>query len=152
MKRRRRARPDRTFFVFFFQAFTSSLAAPGSSPIAHDKAAAPIMARGFVVCFQGTNNSQFILTSISRVSSTIKCRNKPFLATNQLRFSRSSRLLCNCSNLRNDPIDISKYRENFSKRMDMAGLKPHHRIGQLAITHTHKFQQVCMHIRVYVSA
>ena len=28
-------------------------------------------------------------------------------------------------------IDISKYTEAFARRMAMAGLKPHHRIGQL---------------------
>lgn len=28
-------------------------------------------------------------------------------------------------------VDISKYTEAFSRRMAMAGLKPHHRIGQL---------------------
>lgn len=29
------------------------------------------------------------------------------------------------------PIDMSKYKEAFSKRMAMAGLKPHHKIGNL---------------------
>ncbi|KAK7314467.1 hypothetical protein VNO77_32992 [Canavalia gladiata] len=33
------------------------------------------------------------------------------------------------SSLSQSPIDISKYREAFSRRMAMAGLKPHHRIA-----------------------
>ena len=40
------------------------------------------------------------------------------------------RLLCSCSsNLQDDSIELSNYKETFSKRMAMAGLKPHHRIG-----------------------
>lgn len=94
-----------------------------------------VMARGIMVpSFQLTNNSsQFILTSFSGVSSTIKSRynsNPLFASNNKLPFSR---VFCNCSNsIRNyaDPLQSSHfYTETFSKKMALAGLEPHHRIG-----------------------
>ena len=36
-------------------------------------------------------------------------------------------------------IDISKYRQPFSNRMDMAGIKPHHRIGLLLFSYSSHF-------------
>ncbi|XP_023754916.1 uncharacterized protein LOC111903373 isoform X1 [Lactuca sativa] len=40
------------------------------------------------------------------------------------------RLLCGCSsNLQDESIELSKYKETFSRRMAMAGLKPHHHIA-----------------------
>ncbi|KAK1413894.1 hypothetical protein QVD17_29631 [Tagetes erecta] len=36
---------------------------------------------------------------------------------------------CSSVHLQHDPIHLSKYQQTFSKRMDMAGLKPHHHIA-----------------------
>ncbi|XP_059638126.1 uncharacterized protein LOC132280040 [Cornus florida] len=86
------------------------------------------MARGLIVSSQNKTTSHLLLTSISRVSTTGKLGKNAF-APNHLQSSASipsSRLLCSYPN---DPIDMSKYRETFSKRMAMAGLKPHHRIA-----------------------
>lgn len=44
-----------------------------------------------------------------------------------------ARFLCNCS-LQEPALDFSAYKEKFSKRMAMAGLRPHHRIGQMIIS------------------
>ncbi|XP_034699750.1 uncharacterized protein LOC117925045 isoform X2 [Vitis riparia] len=85
------------------------------------------MASGFVVSSQARVTSNFAVASISRVLST-KCRNS--LISSQLCSSRapSNRFFCECSHLQ-DPIDLIKYKEVFSRRMAMAGLKPHHRIA-----------------------
>ncbi|KAL7259959.1 hypothetical protein ACSBR1_005761 [Camellia fascicularis] len=91
-----------------------------------------LMARGFVLSSQTKTSSHFIRTSISRVSSPIQLRTSPF-SSNHLPLDPSiasiNRLLCSCSSRQHDPIDMSKYREAFAKRMAMAGLKPHHRIA-----------------------
>lgn len=96
------------------------------------------MARGFFVCPQTKNSSQLLLTSISEASRLTKFLNYPSSSsTTHLHFSlftpSSSRFLCSrCSTHRqeNVPIDMSAYSDTFAKRMAMAGLKPHHRIGQ----------------------
>lgn len=41
-------------------------------------------------------------------------------------------------------IDMSKYTEAFSRRMALAGLKPHHRIGQLLCLASHIIQKKCI--------
>lgn len=45
--------------------------------------------------------------------------------------SLSPRLFCSCSHAHSveHPIDITNYKQAFSRRMAMAGLKPQHRIG-----------------------
>ncbi|XP_071742320.1 uncharacterized protein [Rutidosis leptorrhynchoides] len=41
-----------------------------------------------------------------------------------------NRLLCTCSYVTHtESVELPKYKEKFSKRMEMAGLKPHHRIA-----------------------
>ncbi|KAK3034337.1 hypothetical protein RJ639_032235 [Escallonia herrerae] len=96
------------------------------------------MARGIVISPHSKTTSHLILTSISRASSSLtKFTTNPLTASpnNLLRLSLSNPsnrvLCCNCSTAQhcNDPIDMSRYREAFSKRMAMAGLKPHHRIA-----------------------
>ncbi|RVW96321.1 hypothetical protein CK203_020734 [Vitis vinifera] len=92
------------------------------------------MASGFVVSSQARVTSNFAVASISRVLST-KCRNS--LISSQLCSSRapSNRFFCECSHLQ-DPVDFIKYKEVFSRRMAMAGLKPHHRIGHSLTSHS----------------
>ncbi|KAK9269171.1 hypothetical protein L1049_000940 [Liquidambar formosana] len=86
------------------------------------------MARGLIICSQSKTTSTLLLTSISRLSPSI-CTHPS--VSSHLRSSHSihpTRFFCNCS-CRQDPIDISKYKETFARRMAMAGLKPHHRIA-----------------------
>ncbi|KAL2479766.1 Adenine nucleotide alpha hydrolase-like superfamily protein [Abeliophyllum distichum] len=55
----------------------------------------------------------------------------PRYPSHHLQFS-ATRVLCSSCRSRHqqhDPIDVSKYRETFAKRMTMAGLKSHHRIA-----------------------
>ncbi|KAK2985317.1 hypothetical protein RJ640_024313 [Escallonia rubra] len=96
------------------------------------------MARGLIISQHSKTTSDLMLTSISRVSSSLtKFTTNPLAASsnNLLRLSLSNPsnrvLCCNCSTAEhyNDPIDMSRYREAFAKRMTMAGLKPHHRIA-----------------------
>ncbi|RVW38274.1 hypothetical protein CK203_071113 [Vitis vinifera] len=92
------------------------------------------MASGFVVSSQARVTSNFAVASIPRVLST-KCRNS--LISSQLCSSRapSNRFFCECSHLQ-DPVNFIKYKEVFSRRMAMAGLKPHHRIGHSLTSHS----------------
>ncbi|KAK3041676.1 hypothetical protein RJ639_001486 [Escallonia herrerae] len=96
------------------------------------------MARGLIISPHSKTTSHLILTSISRASSSLtKFTTNPLTASpnNLLRSSLSNPsnrvLCCNCSTAQhcNDPIDMSRYREAFAKRMAMAGLKPHHRVA-----------------------
>ncbi|KAF9614377.1 hypothetical protein IFM89_018276 [Coptis chinensis] len=41
----------------------------------------------------------------------------------------SKRFFCKCSHQQHPKIDLSKYKQTFSQRMAMAGLKPHHKIA-----------------------
>ncbi|XP_016455154.1 uncharacterized protein LOC107779273 isoform X2 [Nicotiana tabacum] len=89
------------------------------------------MARGFLVSPQTITSSQLLLTFISEAkflnypSSSSTTHFRFFLST-----PSSSRFLCSCCSRHqeNVPIDMSAYSETFSKRMAMAGLRPHHRI------------------------
>ena len=46
----------------------------------------------------------------------------------------SLRCFSQCASSSQHAIDMAKYREAFSRRMTMAGLKPHHRIGRWSLT------------------
>ncbi|KAG6587963.1 hypothetical protein SDJN03_16528, partial [Cucurbita argyrosperma subsp. sororia] len=84
------------------------------------------MARSLIPRAQsGTSHSFFILSSKSKFSSP---RFQFSFMLPRLRLLPLSRCFCRYSSLQ-EPIDMCKYREAFSKRMDMAGLKPHHRIA-----------------------
>ncbi|KAH7849084.1 hypothetical protein Vadar_012772 [Vaccinium darrowii] len=90
------------------------------------------MARGLLVTSQSKATSRLVLTCISRVSSPPRFT-KVHFSSNNIRFSLSipspNRLLCTCSDVQNETIDMARYREAFAKRMAMAGLQPHHRIA-----------------------
>ncbi|KAH7867596.1 hypothetical protein Vadar_011671 [Vaccinium darrowii] len=91
------------------------------------------MARGLLVTSQSKATSRLVLTCISGVSSPPQFTKFHF-SSNSIRFSLSipstNRLLCSsCSDVQNEAIDMARYREAFAKRMAMAGIKPHHRIG-----------------------
>lgn len=52
----------------------------------------------------------------------------------------STRFLCSCSqsHQHGPEKDMSRYKETFARRMEMAGLKPHHRLGyprSLSLSH-----------------
>ncbi|KAG6723443.1 hypothetical protein I3842_03G207500 [Carya illinoinensis] len=84
------------------------------------------MARGLT----RTTASIVISTSVPKLTPPI-CKNS---RTFRHHFARPhffiwTRFLCKNSRGAEDAIDISKYKEAFSRRMAMAGLKPHHRIG-----------------------
>ncbi|KAM0020792.1 hypothetical protein Hdeb2414_s0025g00670971 [Helianthus debilis subsp. tardiflorus] len=75
------------------------------------------MARGLLMLPHYKPNSHFIQTAFSSYPTKF-----PIFPT-----SKFVRFLCSCSS---NPQDVlSNYEETFSKRMTMAGLKPHHRIG-----------------------
>ncbi|GLT69577.1 hypothetical protein SLA2020_417170 [Shorea laevis] len=84
------------------------------------------MARGLT----RTTTSTFISTSVPKTTPPI-CKH-PFVSNRHFPRPRSvtwTRFLCKCSRAAEDPVDMSKYKEAFSRRMAMAGLKPHHRIA-----------------------
>lgn len=62
------------------------------------------------------------------------------LSSLQLRFriTTSNRFLCSCAN-QHAAIDVSKYKEAFANRMAMAGLKPHHRLGNSLFYRSSRF-------------
>ncbi|XP_059433610.1 uncharacterized protein LOC132166751 isoform X2 [Corylus avellana] len=77
-----------------------------------------------------TTTSIFISTSVPRTTPPL-CK-RPFVSHRHFPRPRSvtwTRFLCKCSRNDEDPVDMSKYKEAFSRRMAMAGLKPHHRIA-----------------------
>ncbi|KAH9800713.1 tRNA(Ile)-2-lysyl-cytidine synthase [Citrus sinensis] len=86
------------------------------------------MARGSIVSAQSRTTSTLLSTLVARLSlSSVKCR-IPFTRSQYL---PSIRLFCKCSHAHAVEYltDMTKYREAFSRRMAMAGLKPHHRIA-----------------------
>ena len=103
-------------FVFFFPHWNDfKVIEWGSSEL-------QAMAQGLIQT--GTNHSFFFLSSKSKIAISF------ILPSFHLRVLPLPRCFCSYSSLQ-QPIDLCNYRETFSKRMDMAGLKPHHRIGQL---------------------
>ncbi|KAM7512831.1 hypothetical protein LguiB_011706 [Lonicera macranthoides] len=89
------------------------------------------MARGLIITSHFVLNSSS--SSISRFSSQAKCKYTnipPLSSSNHLHFSPSTRCFCCCCQYpQTDPVELSKYRETFFKRMTVSGLKPHHRIA-----------------------
>lgn len=87
------------------------------------------MGSGFIISCQARATSSLAVVSISRVLSS-KCRSRNLSLSSRLCSSEalSNRVFSEFSHVQ-DPVDILKYREVFSRRMAMAGLKPHHRIG-----------------------
>jgi hypothetical protein len=99
------------------------------------------MARGLIL----SSSSSPILTANSLLSSFSKTPSKSFsllsfshLLHHHHYLPKSSSIPLSCcfsvSSSSTSPsqqcsIDMSNYRQAFSKRMDMAGIKPHHRIG-----------------------
>ncbi|KAI3711610.1 hypothetical protein L1987_70149 [Smallanthus sonchifolius] len=84
------------------------------------------MARGLLMLPHYKAKSHLIRTGFSSYPNNCT----KFLIFSTSRKSNYVRLLCSCSSSpQNDSIDISKYKETFSKRMAMAGLKPHHPIA-----------------------
>ncbi|XP_024979228.1 uncharacterized protein LOC112516426 isoform X2 [Cynara cardunculus var. scolymus] len=83
------------------------------------------MARGLLLLPHYTAKSHLIRTGLS--SSSTNFTKIPIFPTS--RNPTSVRVLCSCSsNGGYEFIGLSKYKDTFSKRMAMAGLKPHHRI------------------------
>ncbi|CAL0317387.1 unnamed protein product [Lupinus luteus] len=86
---------------------------------------------GRVLILSSSSSSTSLLTSISK--TTHKCLNFSFLHHHPQHSSflpSSSRFSMSSSSSSSPPtIDISKYKQAFSKRMAMVGLKPHHRIA-----------------------
>ncbi|XP_024979229.1 uncharacterized protein LOC112516426 isoform X3 [Cynara cardunculus var. scolymus] len=84
------------------------------------------MARGLLLLPHYTAKSHLIRTGLS--SSSTNFTKIPIFPTS--RNPTSVRVLCSCSsNGGYEFIGLSKYKDTFSKRMAMAGLKPHHRIA-----------------------
>ncbi|KAI3714633.1 hypothetical protein L6452_21591 [Arctium lappa] len=84
------------------------------------------MARGLLLLPHYTSKSHLIRTGLS--SSSTNFTKFPIFHTP--RNSTSVRVFCSSSSNRQDEfIGLSKYKDTFSKRMAMAGLKPHHRIA-----------------------
>ncbi|KAH7848698.1 hypothetical protein Vadar_006325 [Vaccinium darrowii] len=105
------------------------------------------MARGLLVTSQSKATARLVLTCISRVSFPPRFTKFHF-SSNSIRFSLSipstNRLLCSsCSDVQNEAIDMARYREAFAKRMAMAGIKPHHRIGLSPAT-TYSIANLCI--------
>ncbi|CAA7045775.1 unnamed protein product [Microthlaspi erraticum] len=88
------------------------------------------MARGFALCSNGRKSSSLLSNSIARVSHSISPKTHFASYLIQPRRPNFSRLFCNLASVPKT-VDESetKYNEIFSRRMAMAGLKPHHRIA-----------------------
>ncbi|KAL4589624.1 hypothetical protein LXL04_002532 [Taraxacum kok-saghyz] len=84
------------------------------------------MARGLLMLPHYSAQSHLIRTGLSSPS-------KSFTKFHTFSIPKKStyvRLLCSYSfNLQDDSTELSNYKETFSNRMAMAGLKPHHRIA-----------------------
>ncbi|GKV06607.1 hypothetical protein SLEP1_g18480 [Rubroshorea leprosula] len=86
------------------------------------------MGRGLVLCYP--------TRAIARVSLLLpKCKIS-FVSLNRLhhlchapRCVPSTRTFCKCAALQEQTIDITEYKDAFSRRMAMAGLRPHNRIA-----------------------
>ncbi|GLT48580.1 hypothetical protein SLA2020_221970 [Shorea laevis] len=86
------------------------------------------MARGLVLCYP--------TRAIARVSPLLpKCKIS-FMSLYRLhqlchapQCLPSTRTFCKCAALQEQTIDITEYKEAFSRRMAMAGLRPHNRIA-----------------------
>ncbi|KAJ6355555.1 hypothetical protein OIU77_006025 [Salix suchowensis] len=85
------------------------------------------MARGLILTTQARATTSSFTTRISL--SKPKCK-KLLLYRLHLpsRVSSTRFFCCKCS-VSQDPIVITEYKQSFSQRMAMAGLKPHHRIA-----------------------
>ncbi|GAV78437.1 ATP_bind_3 domain-containing protein, partial [Cephalotus follicularis] len=86
------------------------------------------MARGLNVCLQTRVTSTFLAKPICKKILYLSDKHKRLYVAH---YHPSARFFCKCS-LAHDqqqPIDMSKYKDSFSKRMALAGLKPHHRIA-----------------------
>lgn len=90
----------------------------------------PYMARGFALCSNGRKSSTLLSNSIARVSLSISPKTLFASYLIQPRRPNFSRLFCNLASVPETVVESeTKYNEIFSRRMAMAGLKPHHRIG-----------------------
>ncbi|CAI8594757.1 unnamed protein product [Vicia faba] len=85
------------------------------------------MARGLIL------SSPTLLTANSLFTSSKSFKLSPFSYLLHHRYNPKSSSIsssCACSSSSQQcPIDMSKYRQPFSNRMDMAAIKPHHRIA-----------------------
>uniref|UniRef100_A0A1J3KA39 tRNA(Ile)-lysidine synthetase n=1 Tax=Noccaea caerulescens TaxID=107243 RepID=A0A1J3KA39_NOCCA len=88
------------------------------------------MARGFALCANGRKSSTLLSNSIARASLSFSPKTLFASYLIQPRRPNFSRLFCNLASVP-ETVDESetKYNEIFSRRMAMAGLKPHHRIA-----------------------
>lgn len=88
-----------------------------------------LMARGVALrCCNGRKSSTLLYSSIAKVSLSFSPKTLFASFPIQPRRQSFSRLFCNLSSVPNT-VDEKKYKEVFNRRMAMAGLKPHHRIG-----------------------
>ncbi|TXG61393.1 hypothetical protein EZV62_012756 [Acer yangbiense] len=90
------------------------------------------MARGLIFFnAQSRTTSTLLSTCIATLSlSPTKCQQMHIPLMSPL-YRPSTRFFCKCSHTHSveHPIDMTTYKEAFSRRMAMAGLKPHHRIA-----------------------
>ncbi|WZZ03571.1 hypothetical protein YC2023_089492 [Brassica napus] len=87
------------------------------------------MARGVALrCCNGRKSSTLLSISIAKVSLSFSPKTLFASFPIQPRRQNFSRLFCNLSSVPNT-VNEKKYKEVFNRRMAMAGLKPHHRIG-----------------------
>ncbi|KAJ0234666.1 tRNA(Ile)-2-lysyl-cytidine synthase [Hirschfeldia incana] len=87
------------------------------------------MARGVAfLCYNGRMSSTLLSISVARVSLSFSPKTLFASYPIQPRRQNFSRLFCNLSSVP-ETVDETKYKEVFSRRMAMAGLKPHHRIA-----------------------
>lgn len=89
------------------------------------------MARGLILSGQTRTSSTLLSTCVAALSlSPTKCKHLKIALICPL-YQASTRFSCYCSHAHSieHPVDMIKYKEAFSRRMAMAGLKPHHRIG-----------------------
>lgn len=90
------------------------------------------MARGLILTTQARATTTSFTTRLS--VSKPKCKNPlPYRLHLPSRVSSTRFFCCKCS-VSQDPIVITEYKQSFSQRMAMAGLKPHHRIGQYLLS------------------
>ncbi|XP_030529899.1 uncharacterized protein LOC115740543 isoform X2 [Rhodamnia argentea] len=83
------------------------------------------MARGLILTSQAKSTSTTFLSSFSTCSVRLFSRRRSFRTS-----SPFSRFFCKCALQEHHAVQaMAAYKETFSKRMALAGLKPHHRIA-----------------------
>lgn len=99
------------------------------------------MARGLIISISAqTAKSTNLYGFVPRLPLPI-C--KISFVSPRLRLSvPSPRFFCNCASTHR-AVDMENYNEAFSKRMAMAGLKPHHRIGLCSFIFIFLFPSLC---------